>query len=348
MTKITMNKKIIIIAVVILILLVIVFLIVKNNTQRSSDPEKNITAKEEINDIPITDSAKEISEKETQKEKDKKITITSTNPKDEETNVKADLEQLIIEFNRQIDIKNLEFAIAPQVKFNPQSIRNKLIINFSEPLQKGQTYSWTLISENIDPPDQTFYFVVKGPTPTPKPNTHSEGILQGAEKESFEKHPDLYLYGKSPHSTNSFEIKADLTDEGNVEFTVTLKTENMDKARKEFISWLIEDLKLTEEQITEFDINYETETGGNVATPSSFDQLKEVLNTPREYKEITVQYTQSIDTFTVYYSEMEKEEAKDVFKDLLANYDVSNISSLKIDYEDLSRPPLGRPDGYEE
>lgn len=188
---------------------------------------------------------------------EKPLDIIFTQPEDKAKNISLS-QDIIISFNRVLSLSEVIFVLAPAVNYTTSINGNNLIIKPSEPLSPGTLYTYIINYKFLKQlPSKTRSFTTLGPTPSVKPDTFPVGLFEEQDRLQREKHPDIFLANQTPYSTNDFSISSDFkqTPIGHFYFVVTLKGEDKNLAKNNFMAWL-ESLGLTDQQIQGFDITY--------------------------------------------------------------------------------------------
>jgi len=90
----------------------------------------------------------------------------------------------------------------------------------------------------------------------PVVDTFPSGFDSYTEQRDLKERPDIYLANKLPHVSESFQMILEVPDDGPYVYRVKMKIANVEKVRKDVITWL-HSINLTDSDIAEFDIRYE-------------------------------------------------------------------------------------------
>lgn len=184
-----------------------------------------------------------------------KLKIIKTTPADKAKNVPSD-QTITVTFNRKISLNELEFSMAPEVKYVLSVKNNELVVTPEQSLNQGITYTYLIKQKDHKIPLATFSFTVQGNLLEFLPDTRPLGAQEFEENFQRENHPDVFLANKTPFETDLFAVTNRFVKEpeGHFKFTVYLLGETS-VSQKAFYDWL-GSLNLTSEQIAKLDIEF--------------------------------------------------------------------------------------------
>lgn len=191
--------------------------------------------------------------------KPNELDIVSVIPADGSTNVSQN-SRIEITFSRVIKDGEIKLYIDPPAPRTERITGNKLIATLDAPLTSGSLYRYSVYFVNEKGKDRTYSFTTSGPTQAqpPVPDTRDEEVINDQIKEERENHPDVYVSNQLPVQSDSFSVTSEYKSTGVADFgfIVTLKGDDKEKAKQDFIAWL-QSLGLRDDQIASLEVQYQ-------------------------------------------------------------------------------------------
>ncbi|KKQ66904.1 MAG: hypothetical protein US86_C0002G0021 [Candidatus Daviesbacteria bacterium GW2011_GWA2_38_24] len=182
------------------------------------------------------------------------LQVISTTPTNNQTN--QSLKTVIsVEFNKQPFLSDLQVFVSPPLDYALNLTENVLYINPKADLQKN-TLHIVKISDSSGNQVYQFSFTT-GDNPAINTNPDKE-FFDKQDEDLRNIRPDLYVFDKTPHSTDKFSIQAgELKPQptSHYSFIVTLKDKNEAEVKIALYNWL-RSIQLTDEHIQKLDIEY--------------------------------------------------------------------------------------------
>lgn len=184
-----------------------------------------------------------------------KLQIVSTDPTNQQTNVP--INQIVsIVFNQSVDSQNISFTIQPAVVYATNSANNSFTVYFSNSLQPSTLYTYQIRLKNRQLGTYTF------DTAGADSAVNNDNAAQALSDWSRTSRPDMFLYRDTPYQTLDFSITSDISQvSGEAEFNVVITASDANQGKQAFLNWL-NSLGLTNAQIQNLTIHYQSPGGG--------------------------------------------------------------------------------------
>lgn len=185
------------------------------------------------------------------------LDIVAVSPTDRSANI-IQTTPIEITFSQEVDPKDIEFSISPELTFTQKIEGNKLIITPTENFQTSTLYTYGINIISDKKKIRMYTFSTAGDEPIYRPDTGpNEEAIKKYDESVRIRYPDIYLKNNTPYETTTFGITGTYSEQKEYfEFKVLLKGANKNDARASFIVWL-QTLDLTDQQIQSLDITYE-------------------------------------------------------------------------------------------
>ena len=238
-------KKIIIILTSILIILFTIFFIVNyfGNNETGEKPVETV----EPTGIIIPTASIVAGE----------LDIVAIDPEDDAQNIALD-RNIEITFSRTFTQNEIEFFINPNTTHAATIEDNKLIVKPQNQWESGMHYNYSVNFTDDNQKVRLYRFTTTGPIQEFLPDTQPEGLYEETLNEQKTERPDIYVANNTPYESGTFSVRADFESKPPAHYylLVTQKIDNEEKVKQDVNVWL-QQLDLSNEQITGLDIRYE-------------------------------------------------------------------------------------------